>query len=205
MRDGNAMMSGMATLSLDAGSLSHLLGALGPPAFTAARCEVDGDALAVCLEGVRSGVSFLGRQLGPIDAELRLTARRLGVRRIELAWQLGPVGGLSGGLLRAASGAGLVQPLIRRLLDRLGLEGAVELAGDTAIVHLDRLPARNGVMRLVRCERFDVPGAKGQALACSFTLEEDAAASGDDDSEADDADGDTAASTPSRKHPRKRR
>ncbi len=161
----------MANFTLDASSLSNLLTALGPPAFRGAECTVT-DSLVVRLTGIRTGITFLGRALGHVDAELAVRARRLGPHAIELTWELGDVAGLPGSLVRTMARTGFVQPLLRKLLAKLRLAAATDVDDHAITIHLDRLPSgRGAVMPLLRCTSFAIPGRRGQAVTGAFVVE----------------------------------
>jgi hypothetical protein len=161
----------MATFALDADSLGHLLTAIGPPAFESASCEVDGERLVAHLRGVKSGLTLFGRAIGAVSAEVSVRARRVSDRAVELSWELGPVAGIPAALVRSVAHSKLIQPVLNRILARWSVAGAVELHESSAVIHLDRLPGRGGIMTLVRCDRFAIPGAKAQAVAGTFRIE----------------------------------
>src|SRR5580658_1341977 len=116
----------MAELVLDPRSLAALLTATGPPAFTSAGCTVAGQRLVVRIAGLETGVTLLGRALGRIDAEILLQGRRADDRQLDLTWEPGAVAGVPAMAMRMIAIDAMVQPLLRRLLSRLGLEAAVE-------------------------------------------------------------------------------
>jgi hypothetical protein len=163
--------SAMASFVFDADSLAHLLTAVGPPAFRSAACRIDGDALRLDLRGIRSGLSLFGREIGTIGAEVAVRAQRVSARAIAIAWELGPVAGIPASLMRTLAHSKVIQPVLNRLLARWSVAGAVELHESSATIHLDRLPGRGGIMRLVHCDRFAIPAAKGQAVAGTFRIE----------------------------------
>jgi hypothetical protein len=165
----------MLSIVLDAESLGQVLNVIGPPVFTEASCVVEDDHLAIRLVGLKSGVKVFGRALGTIDAEFQIRAKRLDAHRIQLDWQLGPVGGLPAAMVRMIAQPAVVQPMIDGLLDELGIEAAVESDQRTMIVHLDRIQARNGLMTKLSVKRFDIPGARGQALSASLDIDATAA------------------------------
>lgn len=160
----------MATLTLDAESLATLLTTFGPPHLVQAQVAVTDEWLVLQLEGVQTGIAVLGKKLGRVDAEVRLQGRRVDDQLLALTWQLGRIAGIPGPMVRLLAPDALLEPLLRRLLSRIGLEGAVTVDGRQAEIRLDRLPDSRAIARLVRCQRFDLPGPRGQALSASFTV-----------------------------------
>jgi hypothetical protein len=160
----------MASLVLDAGSLAALLTAVGPPAFTRASCLVAETEVVVRLHGLETGATLFGRALGRIDAEIRLRGRRIDEQRLELCWEPGAVAGVPAAAMRLIAIDALVQPLLRRLLARLGLGAAVESQGRSLTLQLDRIPDPRGIMLALRCQRFELPEGEGQALAIDFRI-----------------------------------
>ncbi len=160
----------MASLLLDAESLSALLTAAGPPAFTTASCSIDEHQLLVRIKGLTTGMTLFGRDLGRIDAEFRITGKRIDDQRLAFDWEPGAIGGIPAGMVRFIDIDALVQPLLRRLLAGIGVEAAVVSSGRSIEVDLGRLPDARGVVAMLRCQRFDLPAARGQAVSIGYTL-----------------------------------
>ena len=163
----------MATVTLDPESLSRLLTSVGPPAFTAATCTVTTEHVVVAIHGLQSGFKIFGRPIGSIDAEIHLRAHRVTEHSVRIDWELGPLSGIPGPILRMLTSGSMVQGVIRKLLARWGVDGAVEVDATGALVHLERLPwTKHGILSRLQCQRFDVPAGRGQALSAAFTLSE---------------------------------
>jgi hypothetical protein len=157
---------------VDPETLAALLSATGAHRVHDVRCVCE-DGLLLYLSGVDSGVEVLGKPLPRLDVTLSVNARAVSLVLIEVRWELRDVAGLGGFAARLLPRAALTRKLVDLLTDHLDLEEGVEVHEDgTTRVHLDRLhsPTRPAVTHL-RCERFDVPGPDGLAIAALFRMD----------------------------------
>jgi hypothetical protein len=158
----------MATLAVDARTLSVLLTRLARPHIAAVECHVD-DRLTVRLIGAR--LPLLAAAKEPIVIVVHVVADAVDERTCILRWEIGDVSGVPAAFVRAAAGMGAVQRLLRKMCERTPIADALDIAKDSLRLHLDRIHGdARGILPMLRVRALAVPGARGQAVTASIDL-----------------------------------